>query len=139
MHELSIAQALIDIASEAAARDGARRVLRLTARIGVLSGIVKESLFFCFELAAEGTLCEGAALDVDDVQVTVMCPQCNAARELLAASRFRLLCPVCGGETPKILHGQELELASIEVEPGGSALSDHEIIKDGKSYATADT
>ncbi len=139
MHELSIAQALIEIASEAAARDGARRVLRLAARIGVLSGIVKESLFFCFELAAEGTLCEGAALDVEDVQVTVMCPQCNAARELPAANRFRLVCPACGGETPKILHGQELELASIEVEPRSRDLPDNEIIKDGKSYATANT
>ena len=55
MHELSIAQSLIDVACEAAEREGANRVTRLTARIGVLSGVVKECLLFSFGLAAEGT------------------------------------------------------------------------------------
>ena len=113
MHELSIAQSLIDVACEAAEREGANRVTRLTARIGVLSGVVKECLLFSFGLAAEGTPCAGAVLDVEEVGITVMCPHCESAQALGADLTFR--CPRCGTPTPEILTGRELELVSLEV------------------------
>ena len=77
MHELSIAQSLIDLACEAALREGADRIERLNLRIGRLSGVVREALEFSFELAAEGTLCEGAILEIEDVPIAVMCPRCK--------------------------------------------------------------
>ncbi|HET6879742.1 MAG TPA: hydrogenase maturation nickel metallochaperone HypA [Pirellulales bacterium] len=114
MHELSIAQCLIDSACEAAARGNARRVTRLVARIGMLSGVVEEALRFSFGLAAEGTACAGAALDVEKVPVTVMCPTCDCPRELAEAWHFA--CPVCGTPTTDVLTGRELDLISIEIE-----------------------
>ena len=62
MHELSIAQSLIELACEAALREGGDRIERLNLRIGQLSGVVREALEFSFALAAEGTACEGAAV-----------------------------------------------------------------------------
>lgn len=114
MHELSIAQSLIDTACEEAQRAGASRVCRISLRIGALAGVVKEALQFSFELAAEGTLCEGAELDIEDVALTVMCPACNAPRTLPQAWHFS--CPDCGAPASEILTGRELDLVSLEIE-----------------------
>ena len=114
MHELSIAQCLIESACEAAARENAQRVTRLVARIGALSGVVEEALRFSFDVAAEGTACAGAALDVEKVLVTVMCPRCECPREL--ADVWQFACPVCGTPTSDVLTGRELDLVSVEIE-----------------------
>lgn len=114
MHELSIAQSLIETACETAERAGAARVCRIQLRIGALAGVVKEALAFSFDLAAEGTLCAGAVLDVEEVPITVMCPTCQEPRTLAEAWHFS--CPECGTPTPEILTGRELDLVSLEIE-----------------------
>lgn len=113
MHELSIAQCLVDAACDAASREGSSQVTRLVARVGRLSGVVKEALRFSFDLAAEGTACEGAVLDIEDVFVRVLCPRCDAPREL--PDDWHFVCPTCGTPTPDVLTGRELELTSVEI------------------------
>ena len=61
MHELAIARAVVGKAVETAA---GRRVVRVTLEIGQLSCVSGEALAFSFGLVAEGTLAEGAALDI---------------------------------------------------------------------------
>ena len=121
MHELSIAQYLIDAACDAASQEGSFQVTRVVTRIGRLSGVVKEALRFSFDLAAEGTACEGAVLDIEDVSVSVLCPRCDAPRELV--DDWHLACPICGTPTPTILSGRELELVSVEVMADATAHS----------------
>jgi hydrogenase nickel incorporation protein HypA/HybF len=121
MHELSIAQSLIDLACETAAREGAVRVVKLSLRIGALSGVVKESLLFSFDLAAEDTACAGAVLAIEDVPVTVMCPRCQVSQTL--PSIYQFSCPICGTPTPEVLTGRELDLVSIEVAEAADAPS----------------
>jgi hydrogenase nickel incorporation protein HypA/HybF len=113
VHELSIARYLVDAACDAASREGSAQVTRLVARVGRLSGVVKEALRFSFDLAAEGTACEGAALDIEEVSVSVLCPRCDAPREL--PNDWRFACPTCGTPTPNVLTGRELELVSVEI------------------------
>ena len=113
MHELSIAQCVIDEACEAAARAGGERVTKLVLRIGALAGVVEEALRFSFEAAAEGTVCDGAALAIERVDLCVMCPQCREPRTI--ADGFLLVCAECGSPTPEILAGRELELVSLEI------------------------
>lgn len=119
MHELSIAQCVIDEACEAAARSGGVRVTKLMLRIGALTGIVDEALRFSFEVAAEGTACQGAALEIERVDLRVMCTHCEKPRAILDG--FLLICPECGSPTPEILAGQELELTSLEIESHATA------------------
>ncbi len=113
MHELSIAQSLIEVACDAATENAAKRITKLRLRIGRMAGVVEEALRFSFDLAAEGTACEGAALDIEDVAVSVMCPACNGAKVL--EDCYALMCPTCQTPTSQILTGQELELVSLEV------------------------
>lgn len=119
MHELSIARCVVDEACEAAARAGGVRITKLQLRIGVLAGIVDEALRFSFEMAAEGTACQGAALVIERVDLRVMCTHCKQSRTI--SDGFLLVCPECGSPTPDILAGQELELTSLEIESHAAA------------------
>jgi hydrogenase nickel incorporation protein HypA/HybF len=67
MHELSIALSLVELASEEAGRLHAAHVNALYVRVGALSGVAVESLRFSFELAAEGSIVEGARLELETV------------------------------------------------------------------------
>jgi hydrogenase nickel incorporation protein HypA/HybF len=113
MHELSIAMSLVEMACEKAVELGDVRVEALYLRLGPLSGVVKESLLFSFDLAAQGTAVEGARLEIEDVPLTVFCPDCREERPLSGPPRLR--CPVCGAATPQVVQGRELELRALEV------------------------
>ena len=65
MHELSIAQAILDQVQEAARKEKADRVTGIALAIGALSGVDHGSLEFVFPLAAEGTTAADATLTVE--------------------------------------------------------------------------
>ncbi len=122
MHELSIAQSLIEAASQAAQDEGSSAVLKINLRIGPLCGVVEDALRFSFDLAAEGTLCHGAVLVVETTTVSVVCPKCDATKTL--GFPFHFVCPTCGAATPQLTGGREMELVSIEIEP--NEVAEHE-------------
>ena len=62
MHEMSIAQSLLDIIREEMAKHDARVLKSIRLHIGQLSAIVPDSLSFCFEVMTSGTELEGAKL-----------------------------------------------------------------------------
>jgi hydrogenase nickel incorporation protein HypA/HybF len=64
MHELAIAESIVNMAHETAA---GRRVLRIVVEIGALSCVSPEALGFSFSLAAAGSSTEGAELDLRPV------------------------------------------------------------------------
>ena len=113
MHELTIANSLIELAADHAARNGARRVTRVHVRLGVLAGLMR-ALHFCFVPACRGTLCEGAVLEIDEVPLTVHCPACDAVKAPRARYNFR--CPDCGTPTPRVVTGREMQLVALELE-----------------------
>jgi hydrogenase nickel incorporation protein HypA/HybF len=115
MHELSIAQSLVDIACEALDRcePPPARVQSVLVRVGTLSGVVAEALEFCYELSVEGTPLAGSRLVVEAQPVVVFCPRCLENRVLGDDLRFR--CPVCNTPTSELVHGRELELISMEL------------------------
>jgi hydrogenase nickel incorporation protein HypA/HybF len=114
MHELSVANALIEQVCAHAAKAGAERVAEISLRMGVLSGVAR-ALHFCFRSAAHGTCCEGATLNIDEVPLTVMCTHCDAVKSPSGLYNFR--CPDCGRPTPKVLTGREMQLVSVALVP----------------------
>ncbi len=114
MHELSVALALVEAASDRARGLGDVRVDAVYVRLGPLSGVVKDALLFCFDLAAQGTAIAGARLEIEDVPLAAFCPQCGEDREIISAQHLH--CPVCGAATPDVTGGRELELTALEVE-----------------------
>lgn len=104
---------LIDAAAEKAEELGAVRIEALHLKLGKLSGVVPEALLFSFDLAAAGTLIEGARLEIEEIPVSVFCQTCKAEQQLPSIQYFR--CPVCDTPTPEVVRGRELELTSLEV------------------------
>jgi len=115
MHELSIAQAIVEEVARVAAREGAARVVGLTVAVGGLSGVEPEALRFAFPLAAAGTIAADARLVVETAPVLVRCRGCGGERpvECLPGA-----CPACQGNDVDMIGGSELTLRSIEVEGG---------------------
>jgi hydrogenase nickel incorporation protein HypA/HybF len=112
VHELSIAQNLVELAIEAAENTRMKQVQALYLKLGVLSGVVKEALEFSFDVVTEGTPLEGAKLIIEDVPVKVFCPACQKAQVLPVP--FPMRCPVCGTRTSQVLEGCEMELSALK-------------------------
>lgn len=113
MHELSLAQSIAEIAQNAASANGKAKVLTVSVRIGELSGVVVDSLSFCFSAITAGTPLEGATLHVDHVPVRARCRACGKGcdvRDLV------FLCPSCGSGDLEIVSGRELQVSHIEVD-----------------------
>lgn len=113
MHELSIAQSIVDSAREHAARHGGRRVLRIGVRVGEISGVAVDALEFCFGMTVKGTDLDGAALDLEQVPVTYRCGSCRAEFHPV---EFLPDCPSCGATGSSMVAGDELGVSFLELE-----------------------
>jgi hydrogenase nickel incorporation protein HypA/HybF len=114
MHELSIANRIVEIAGDHCRAAGAARAAVVTLRIGRLSCVHEDSLRFSFDLVREGTTAAGAELRIVMVPVTIWCGACGCEVALPGIQRFA--CPVCGTPSGDIRAGRELDLESIELE-----------------------
>jgi hydrogenase nickel incorporation protein HypA/HybF len=110
---MGIAQAILDHSLTAAEVNGISRIARLHVKVGAFSGVVEDALRFSFEVASQGTRAEGAALEVDNIPLTVRCSDCGRESEI---QPILFQCPSCGSRRVDILTGQELTLDSIEGE-----------------------
>jgi hydrogenase nickel incorporation protein HypA/HybF len=110
MHELSIAASIVEIA---AAHARGRRVAGVYVKIGHLRQVVPSALAFSFQLVAEGTVVEGARLEIEHVAVEGRCRRCAAVSR---PTSFPLLCGSCGATDLEILAGEELLVDSLDIE-----------------------
>jgi hydrogenase nickel incorporation protein HypA/HybF len=112
MHEVSIMAQTLEIALENAAKQDAQKIHRLKMRIGTISGVVPEALNFAFDVVTEGTIAQGANLEIEIVQVICYCSHCQI--EFQPPDLF-YECPQCDRLSNKIIAGREIELTSLEV------------------------
>jgi hydrogenase nickel incorporation protein HypA/HybF len=110
MHELSIAEAVVEIATRHAA---GRRVHRVELRVGHLRQVVPSALEFAFELLSSGTALEGAELMIHTVPARGTCRACGAETTMVS---FPLQCSRCGGLDLERLSGEELLVDALELE-----------------------
>ena len=82
MHELGIADSILDaVRAEAAKRPGVR-VAKVCVRVGALSGVVPDALSFGFECLVQGTDLEPLALVIENVPRRQRCPHCDFTFEV---------------------------------------------------------
>jgi hydrogenase nickel incorporation protein HypA/HybF len=110
MHELSIAEAIVDVATRHAA---GRRVVRVDVRVGHLRQVVPASLEFAFTLVCQGTALDGADLVIEQVPARGRCRRCDAESAL---EDMPLRCGGCGELDPELLAGEELLVDALELE-----------------------
>lgn len=117
MHEMSIAQSLLEIVLDECRRHGVKRVIRIKVQVGALAAVVPDALTFCFGLISQDTIAAHAEMEVETVPVVVRCPEC---REMFEMDSQFYLCPNCGPVPAglDLTSGRELTLQSIEGDTG---------------------
>jgi hydrogenase nickel incorporation protein HypA/HybF len=113
MHEMSIAQSLLDIAIAEAVKHGSGRINKIKLRLGEFRGVVREALEFSFEALKRDTLAAEAELEVEAIKLRIECENCGEAE--CAANDYNFICPRCGAPLV-ILAGRELQIEYIELE-----------------------
>jgi hydrogenase nickel incorporation protein HypA/HybF len=112
MHELSVCQAMLTQVTDLARAQRANTVHKIVLRVGPLAGVEPGLLRQAFPLASAGTLAEAAELVIEELPLRVRCETCGA--ETVALPN-RLVCGACGDWHTRLLSGDEMVLASVEL------------------------
>ena len=114
MHELAIAQSIVEAVEAKAVECDAARVKSVRLKIGEASGIVADSLTFSFEmLAAENPALRGAHLLIDSVPHRARCRHCHTE---FAVINYVAQCPTCQEWSDEVVSGTELQIVEMEIE-----------------------
>jgi len=107
---MSIAQSIINLAVEEAGRAGLMRVAQVRLKVGRMSGVVPDSLAFCWELMTREGPVQGAELVMEEIPIQALCRDCGRR---FPVEDFVFLCPSCGSGRTEIIAGRELTLSAI--------------------------
>jgi hydrogenase nickel incorporation protein HypA/HybF len=113
MHELSIAQSVVQIIEEEMQKNNAGVLKSVRLNIGKMSAIVPDSLSFCFEIITKDTPLEGARLIIETIPLRIYCRDCSKEFEI---KEYAFSCPGCGDTNIKVVTGMDLSVVEIEVE-----------------------
>jgi len=113
MHEMSIAEGILQLIEEAARKEQAQRVTAVFLEIGQLASVEVESLRFCFDAVTRDSMAAGARLEIIDVLGQGWCLDCNQSVSL---SEKLGGCPLCGSFRVQVTGGTEMRVIELEVE-----------------------
>lgn len=113
MHEMSMAQELVEIIEQNMRANGMTRLVAARMRVGEMAPVVPEALEFCFDAVTRGTLAEGARLEITRVPLMAGCGACGDDFHIVD---HRYECPSCGSYSIKVRSGEELCLDQLEGE-----------------------
>lgn len=112
MHEMSIAQSIVDLAEEQARNRQSSAVEELELEIGRLAGVELHTLDFALESAVKGSMLEHATIIRHIIDGEGQCADCG---QLFPMEALFASCPQCGSYFVKILKGKELRVKSIVI------------------------
>lgn len=112
MHELSIAQSIVELVEKEARRNGSDTVLEVELEIGTLAGIELQTLDFALGSAVKNTMLEHARIVKQYIQGVGHCSDCEAS---FAVTTLLSPCLHCGSYCVRIVKGKELRVKSIVV------------------------
>lgn len=113
MHEMGIANSILEAVQKEARRYPHARARKVGVRIGELAAIDAEALRFCFEALSQDTELDGLQLQIELCPRRHRCERCNCA---FVVRDYDCRCPQCGNFARECVSGDELELAYVEVE-----------------------
>ena len=112
MHETAVAESILRTIVQYAEEQNARPV-RARISCGQFNALNDEVMQFAFEVAAEGTVCEGMTLDIRHVPLQATCSSCGHTFEF---DVYHPKCPPCGSmefafqpDAPLLLEEMEFE------------------------------
>jgi hydrogenase nickel incorporation protein HypA/HybF len=112
MHELSVAQNIIDIVRENVPGSDYRHVNNILLEVGEFSGIVADSLLYCFDVIKTDTEFVNAKMEIKKIPFVLYCISCKTKTSNNSGIR---LCGNCGGYDTKIISGTDMKIIEVEV------------------------
>ena len=112
MHELSIAESILEVIDQHVAEGNYCRCTAVTVRAGLLTAVDDDALHFAFETLCEQSSHRGARLILERTFPTAVCA-CGCSFEV---TDLVYDCPECGSTTASLSGGDELEVIRLEVE-----------------------
>jgi hydrogenase nickel incorporation protein HypA/HybF len=112
MHEMSLAEGILQIVEETAQASAAAQVRAVVLEIGALSHVEEQALRFCFDAVTRGSVADGARLDVVATPGRAWCMPCGGS---VALDRLGDACPQCGSYQLQVTQGDEMKVREIEV------------------------
>jgi len=113
MHELAIAENLVNIVKDVADGEKLSKVTKVTVCFGTMVQVVPDLFETAFRAAVDGTLACDALLDIETIPLRLRCNACNTVSE---PDEYCFLCSKCGSADIEIETGRELFVKSIEGE-----------------------
>jgi len=113
MHEMSLAEGILQIVEDHAKSQGFRRVSAVVLEIGQLAGVEVEALRFAFDAVTRDSVAEGAELQIVDVPGRAWCLGCS---ESVPITQLYDECPRCGGFQLQVTGGSEMRVKELAVE-----------------------
>jgi hydrogenase nickel incorporation protein HypA/HybF len=113
VHEMSIAESVLQIIEDKARSDGYAKVNAVWLEIGQLAGVETESLRFCFDVVARDTVARDARLEIIETAGQGWCMDC--ACNVAVTARYEP-CPSCGSFQIEVTGGEEMRIKELEVE-----------------------
>ena len=112
MHEMSIAQSIVDIVEKELVSHGVEQLKAVNIAVGKLAAVVPEQLAFCFSIITLETSLAGATLNIREVPLGYTCSACG---EEFTYGGMAIVCSQCGDTNIGLTSGRELTIESIEV------------------------
>lgn len=113
MHEMSLAESVLQIIEEAALSQNFTKVKTVILEVGQLASIEIEAMHFCFDAVMSGSVAEGATLQIIDIPGMGQCRKCAAAIKM---SELYGICPICGSYETYAVSGLDMRVKELEVE-----------------------
>jgi hydrogenase nickel incorporation protein HypA/HybF len=113
MHEVGIANSILEATRSEMALHATARPIQVTVRIGELAAVDPEALKFCFDTLTRDTEFATLKLKIEACPRKHRCPACGA--EFFVVN-YDFHCNRCGEEETDFVSGDQLELASLEME-----------------------
>lgn len=112
MHEMSLAEGMLQIVEDTARCNDASKVSVVWLEIGTLAQVEREALRFCFDAVARGGIAEGARLEIIATPGVAWCMPCG---ERVPISALGDACPRCGSYQLQVVEGGDMRLKEIAI------------------------
>ncbi len=120
MHELSMAQGILNAVLETAEANDAIKVTDMVIEIGKLAMLNPEQLKFMLGVLCKDTIAENAEIVIEDVDVEIKCYNCDfeGIADVDDSDHYApmILCPKCESHRVEVLNGRDVTVKNISIE-----------------------
>jgi len=113
LHEAKLAAGIVETVERVARENGGSRITGIRLQIGEFTCVQPDTLRFCLQTLAEGTIAQNAAISISRIRTRALCTKCRSEFDV---HEIEFQCPTCASTDIELVSGRELIIESIEVE-----------------------